>query len=372
MAIFKKIALHMFRTVAILVGLFFLLVLFFQAIRWNDVLWQRQHLSELRAAHASDDLGLDEQAFVAFDLLDNDLRLNEIRMIASHNSYKKLGSPLGKLFVGLGDSWKEAKALEYDNPDLTFQLDSGIRSFELDVRYRGGDFEAVHVPLVDNSTTATKLALAFEEIALWSEANANHIPIILLIEIKDDWMILDPFLDPIGSPELALFDQLLVESFGSTLYTPVDMSGAYASPKERVDQEGWPLLETVLGKVLVVLHPGKWTTPYVDLHAAGNAMTMFPAANNSSRTPASAVFAVHNDPDPDAILPLLEEGFIVRTRMDDYLDSDPDRYAAAIATGAQIMTTDFHPAHRFFDQPYYAFEDGFTIVQNTVLREEEE
>ncbi|MCK7488443.1 MAG: YhbY family RNA-binding protein [Bacillus subtilis] len=29
---------------------------------------------------------------------------------------------------------------------------------------------------------------------------------------------------------------------------------------------------------------------------------------------------------------------------------------AAILTGAQIMTTDFHSAHRFSDQPYYTFD----------------
>lgn len=355
-----------------LVGLFFLLVLFFQAIRWNDVLWQRQHLAELRGTYTDETTSDDEQDFVAFDLLDNDLRLNEIRMIASHNSYKKLGSPLGKLFVGLGDSWKEADALNYDNPDLTFQLQSGIRSFELDVRYRQGDFEAVHVPLVDNSTTATKLALAFEEIALWSEHHENHVPIVVLIEIKDDWMILDPFLQDIGDAELALFDQLIEEAFGELLYTPSDMKGEYSDPKARVDAVGWPQLADVAGKVLVVLHPGKWTNAYVAMHEADDAMAMFPAMSNASMDPASAVFSVHNEPDVDAIRALIAEGIMVRTRMDDYLKADPDRLADAIATGAQIMTTDFHPAHRFFDQPYYAFEDGFTIVRNDPLFEDEE
>lgn len=372
MTILKRVGLILFRIVAIFVGLFLLLVLFFHAIRWNDILWQKQHLTRLRTFYQFVDTSVDEQSFVNFDLLDNDLRFNEIRMIASHNSYKKLGSPLGKLFVGLGDSWKEAKALEYDNPNLTFQLESGIRSFELDVRYRGGDFEAVHVPLVDNSTSANKLALAFEEIALWSQHNDQHVPIVLLIEIKDDWMILDPFLDPIGTPELALFDQLLDLSFGDRLYTPVEMRGTFASPKDRVDQEGWPLLSELFGKVVVVLHPGKWIDPYLELHQSGDAMMMFVASSNTSGTPASAVFSVHNAPNVEAIRGLIDDGYIVRTRMDDYLEADPTRYADAIASGAQIMTTDFHPAHRFFDQPYYTFADAFVVVRNTVLLDEEE
>jgi hypothetical protein len=372
MAIIKKTCIFALRVIAVFVGLFLLLVLFFHAIRWNDILWQKQHLNELRAYYQIPDASVEEQSFVDFDLFDNDLRLNEIRMIASHNSYKKLGSPLGKLFVGLGDSWKEAKALTYDNPHLTFQLQSGIRSFELDIRYRGGDFEAVHVPLVDNSTTANKLALALEEIALWSQHQDQHVPIILLMEIKDDWMILDPFLDSIGTSELALFDQLLVDSFGDRLYTPVQMQGTFLSPKDRVDQEGWPLLSEMLGKVIMVLHPGKWTNPYLELHQSGAAMTMFVASSNTSGTPASAVFAVHNSPNVEAIRGLIEDGYMVRTRMDDYLEADPTRVADAIASGAQIMTTDFHPAHRFFDQPYYTFADGFVVVSNTVLLEEEE
>ena len=43
--------------------------------------------------------------------LTEDIKLNEIQMLASHNSYKKRGVPLGKLFIGLGDSFEEADAL---------------------------------------------------------------------------------------------------------------------------------------------------------------------------------------------------------------------------------------------------------------------
>jgi hypothetical protein len=372
----KKIVVRTLRTILTvllsLIGLFLLLVLFFNVIRWNDIALQRQHLAGLEREYRDFYVPIDEQAFVSFDLSDNELRLNEIRMIASHNSYKKLGSPLGKLFVGLGDSWKEAEALEYDNPDLSFQLNSGIRSFELDVRYRAGDFEAVHVPLVDNSSTAVKLALAFTEIALWSEHNPNHIPIILLMEIKYDWMMLDPFLTNIGLPELQMLDQLIVDTFGETLYTPLELRGSYASMQERLSTESWPLVSDLLGKVIVVMHPGRMTVDYAAADPDFNQMAMFPAVQNLDVDHPYAAFVVHNNPNPEAIASLLAQNLIVRTRMDEYLSADPDIFQQAMLTGAQIMTTDFHSAHRFINQPYYTFDGGYLIVTNTIFLDDEE
>ncbi|MGI6392772.1 MAG: Ca2+-dependent phosphoinositide-specific phospholipase C [Candidatus Izemoplasmatales bacterium] len=360
----KKIGKILLLVLFAVVGLFFTLILVFNIVRWRDISLQKQHLKDLRDLYSEDFVPIDEQKFVGFDLEDNDLRLNEIRILASHNSYKKKGTAIGKLFVGLGDSFAEARALEYGNPDLTTQLNVGIRSFELDVRYRKDEFECTHVPLVDNSTTAAKLALAFEEIALWSKNNPNHIPIILLLELKSDWMMLDPLLEDIGSAELTLLDELIVASFSDSLYTPKELMGAYSSIRERLVAESWPLVNALLGKVIVVLHPGKFTSDYLELDPEFDDMAMFPAVSNQDIDHPHAAFSVHNNPDPERILPLLEANMIVRTRMDSSLIPNEEVRALARECGAQIMTTDFHPAHQFKNKEKVFLEAEYLIIRN--------
>ncbi len=358
-------------TILTAIGLFLTLVLVFNSIRWHDISWQKRHLADLAELYDGTYVPVDEQQFVAFDLATTTLRLNEIRMIASHNSYKKLGTGLGKLFVGLGDSFAEAEALKYGNPDLTAQLDLGIRSFELDVRYRRGDFECTHVPLVDNSTTAAKLALALEEIKLWSDGNPGHIPIILLFELKDDWMILDPMLANIGAIELLLLDELLKDKFEDSLYTPGMLMDGHDSPNARLQAESWPLLTELLGKIIVVLHPGSFTQTYLETDPDYDSMAMFPGVSNLNVDHPYATFVVHNDPNVENIAALLDANLIVRTRMDANLVVDPDTRARAMASGAQLMTTDFHPAHQLEEGEAVYLQDEFLIITNDVLTADE-
>ncbi len=46
----------------------------------------------------------------------------------------------------------------YTHPPLDVQLDRGVRSFELDLHYKNGEFEVFHVPILDEGTTCRKLA----------------------------------------------------------------------------------------------------------------------------------------------------------------------------------------------------------------------
>jgi len=365
--VFKKIGKLFLIVIASVVTLFLMLILVFSSIRWRDISLQKKHLDDLESLYDEDYEATSEQQFVGFDLDLNTLRLNEIRILASHNSYKKQGTALGKLFIGLGDSFAEAKALKYGNPDLTTQMDLGIRSFELDVRYRKGDFECTHVPLVDNATTCAKLSLALQEINLWSEHNPGHLPIILLFELKNDWMMLDPGLSDIESEELLLLDTLLADAFGGSLYKPAELMGSYQSIRERLETESWPLVNELYGKVIVVLHPGDFTQTYLDLDPEFDETAMFPAVSNADIDHPYAAFSVHNDPDPEAIQTLLEANMIIRTRMDANLIVDEDMRTMAMNSGAQIMTTDFHPGHMFKDQDVVYLDDEYLIIRNQVL-----
>lgn len=369
--LWKRIIKIFVLVIVIVVGLFLLMLLRLASVRWASISRQERHLEELRELYHQDYDPVDEQAYANFDLDDSSIRLNEIRMIASHNSYKTQGTALGKFFVGLGDSFQEAKALKYANPPLTDQLEKGIRSFELDVRYRRDSFEAIHVPLVDNGSTAVKLELAFEEIALWSEHNPNHLPILMLLEFKDDWMMLDPALKPIEAAEFGLFDALLQASFGETLYTPSHLMGTFATIQARLLAESWPTLQELKGKIIVILHPGDFIDPYVATDPDLSQLSMFPGMSNLDVEAPYAAFVVHNDPNVAAIGSLLDQGLIVRTRIDANLLRDSATIQAAMDSGAQIMSTDFHPAHLFQDEPYQYLDEEYTVVLNERLLPDE-
>lgn len=366
----KKLIKKISMTLAITMGSLFLilvgLVIYFNLIRVVDINKQNKHIETLRALYDENHTTIDEQQFVSFDLKNNELRLNEIQLLATHNSYKKLGSGIAKIFVGLGDSFEEARALKYGNNDLTDQLNHGVRSFELDLRYRNGEFEVTHVPLVDNSSTAPKFYLALEEILLWSNNNPDHIPILVLLELKSDWMMLDPALSDFTEVELSMLDRAIKEVFGEKLFSPKEVIGSYADLNQAVTESGWPLLNDLLGKVIFILHPGKYTNTFVELNPDFTTMGMFPAASNTDNSYAS--FIVHNDPDVALINSLVSRNYIVRTRLDSNLNVSTERFNNGLLSGAQILTTDFGPNHNFKNNDYVAYlKDKYLITTNTYL-----
>jgi hypothetical protein len=62
----------------------------------------------------------------------NDLRLNQIQVIGSHNSYHAGMGPHEMEFLRARDP-KVADTLSYSHPSLDVQLDAGIRQIELDI-----------------------------------------------------------------------------------------------------------------------------------------------------------------------------------------------------------------------------------------------
>ncbi len=327
--------------VASLMTLFVLLVGYLALGRGNDLILQHVLIDRMEKIYKNDYEAVDEQAFADFDLGTTDLRFNEIQMLATHNSYKKKGSDLGKLLIGLGDSFEMADALKYGYHDFTTQMQSGIRSMEWDIRLRRGRFELTHVPLVDARSTAPVMEKALKEIKLFSDANPGHLPIVILIEVKTDWMILDPFLEEIDGDDLEDLNQMFADVLGEILWTPSDMTEEGMTLMETVTTNGWPLIRDMLGKVVVVLHPSSFTNPYVDLDPTLATLSMFPGVYQEQRDQPYAAFIVHNDPDVAIISGLVDEGFIVRTRIDEDLFFDSLRYENALMSKAQILSSDY-------------------------------
>jgi hypothetical protein len=347
--------------------LFVLIVLRLFAIKLYDSSVQNAHMRTLKSYYQSEDFEpVNESDFVDFDLNDQTIRLNEIQMLATHNSYKKTGSDIGKFFVGLGDSFDEARALKYGYKNLTDQFEAGVRSMEFDLRLRKTQYVLTHVPLVDNSSVAPDFAQALEEIALFSSNHPNHVPIIILMEIKDDWMILDHALQVIESKDLENLNTLLTEKLGNQLFTPQMMMEADKTLKETIQSTGWPTLNSLLGKVIFVLHPGNFTDMYFELDETLETQPMFIGSYASGINQDYASFIVHNNPSREEIEPLIQANFIVRTRIDANLIFNQSDFDQAVLSGAQILTSDFLVGRKDIKtSDIIYFDDNKMIIRKT-------
>ncbi|MBP7096880.1 MAG: hypothetical protein KBC36_12445 [Spirochaetia bacterium] len=270
------------------------------------------------------------------------LPFTRLRLLATHNSYRAAGTWLGLFLVGLVEPEWPAK-LAYAHRPLRDQLDSGIRSFELDLRPKGLGFVLSHVPLVDQRSAAPDFALALEELALWSDRNPGHLPIVVIVEAKDDYAFLDPGLGPWDLAAFGRLDAALREGLGPRLYGPDQFRGDRADLPTARALDGWPTVGELRGRIVFVLHEGeRFRKVYTSDRAALEGASLFTCA--PSDAPDSAGFAILNDPtDLASIKDALREGLVVRTRADADLESSPGRLEAALASFAQIVSTDFPP-----------------------------
>lgn len=328
-------------TISFVLILFIAIVIRLVSVRAIDLSKQRRHMDDLEELYQSNHFDeLDESSFVNFNINDPILKLDDIQMLASHNSYKKVGPAIGRFFVGLGDSFAEAKALNYGYKNITDQLNLGIRSFEFDLRYRRGQFELTHVPLVDPSSQAIEFELLLEEMKLFSD-HQTHLPIIVLIEIKDDWMVLDPFLNDFDVNALESLDKLIEDKLQTALFKPSDMVDETDLLRDVIMNDGWPNIDSLLNQIIFILHPGNFTTSYYEIDQTLQSQSMFIGSYYTENLPEYASFFVQNDVDIDKIQNLVNKHFMVRTRIDSNLNFIESRFIDAIESGAQILTTDF-------------------------------
>ncbi|HAX02354.1 MAG: hypothetical protein A2Y45_03575 [Tenericutes bacterium GWC2_34_14] len=348
-----------------IVTVFVLIVFRLYAIKIYDSVLQQSHMKKLEAYYEDSYTPVDESQFVNFDRFDDETTLDEIQMLASHNSYKKTGSDIGKFFIGLGDSFAEARALKYGYQNLTEQFEVGIRSMEFDLRKRKSSFVLTHVPLVDNSSVAPDFAMALEEINLYSENNPTHIPIVILLEIKEDWMILDHALQDISREELIELDELLENKLGTHLYKPSDFMQDGLSIRETILNHGWPTVTSLLGKVIFVLHPNNMNQAYLDIDSSLETQSMFIGSYADELETDYASFVVQNEVDVNLISSLVSNQYIVRTRIDESLLFDQDRMDEAIISGAQILTSDFTKGRKDLDQDEMITLNNYTVIKRT-------
>lgn len=288
------------------------------------------------------------------------LRLNQIQVIGTHNSYKvRAPEPA---FSRLLERYPQAITLDYAHPALDVQLDRGVRSFEIDVYYypeRDEHLRVMHVPRIDEESNVRTWKRALRVIKRWSDMHPGHVPISVLVEAKDDPIEeLGITVNPFTTEAFALMDAQIREVFPEErLLTPDDVRGGHATLPEAIAADGWPLLDEVRGQVFFCLHErGGLAALYAESSPVTEGRAMF--LRGEEGKPWSAVFVIDNPRDP-ALPDHVRRGYIVRTRADADLkeprQGDTSRFEAALASGAHILSTDY-PASWAYEPTNYVVE----------------
>jgi hypothetical protein len=144
--------------------------------------------------------------------MDENLRLNDLTSVGTHNSYK-LAIPEVELALLRKRSPKGAIALDYAHRPLVEQLNDGARQLELDVYYdpdggrfadpavprltgvpidaaireelRRPGFKVMHIPDFDFRSNCITFIACLRTIKDWSGAHPDHVPLLILINAKD-------------------------------------------------------------------------------------------------------------------------------------------------------------------------------------------
>jgi hypothetical protein len=295
----------------------------------------------------------------------SDLRMNQVQVIGTHNSYHQRPSDVTigqvKHFHSDAQSWT------YEHAPLDVQLDRGVRSFELDLHNMPQGIEVFHVPFGDTETSCRRFTDCLHVVRDWSDAHPGHLPISFLLEIKDEPAIVA--LSPAMPVDAATLDQIDADVRSvfvpDRLITPDDVRGDVPTLSEAVRTKGWPRLDDARDKVFVILHE---TGKNRDLYTAGRpSLEGRPMFVRSDEGRPDAATMVLDNPNDAAIPRLVREGYLIRTRADGGLRHSEDRKQAAIESGAQIVSTDFPPGEADTASGYVLdFPEGMPFRANPV------
>lgn len=262
------------------------------------------------------------------------LRFNHLQALGTHNSYHL--SP-GALI----------KELDYTHRPLDEQLGAqGVRQFELDIHFGdpGEPIEVYHLDVLDTGSTCADLVECLGVLKAWSDDHPAHHPLYVLLEFKsgfDDLAAEDRF--------MTLEDQVLSVWPSERLIVPDQIQGAAGNLRDGIAATGWPPLDELRGKLLLVMHDDQeWRDAYTDGGNSTQGRLLFPDAFGELAAPFAAVHSI-NDPIADVakIQAAVDAGHLVRTRADadnaEPSDGDTSRQIAALMSGAHFISTDYPP-----------------------------
>ena len=331
------------------------------------------------------------------------LRLDQSQVIGTHNSYHVAPDAVADALIRVVAP-READANAHTHRPLTEQLQRlGMRQLELDLFLdpRGGLYanplalqiarlqrknvpahdpagklkqagiKVLHSPDFEFRTTVYTLADALAEVRAWSDMHPRHFPVFLLLNLKSESF------SPLTKPpawNAAACDELEREILAvfprERILTPDDVRGKRPTLRDAVTAGGWPTVEAARGKVVFLLDDeGTICSEYLrasDILAGRLLFVSVP------RTHPAAAWMKRNDPvgSFDEIQTLVKAGFLVRTRADagtaEARTNDVTRREKALASGAQLISTDYPEPDPRFSEYAVRFESAVVVRANPV------
>lgn len=336
--------------------------------------------------------------------VDANVRANQVQAIGTHNSFKQwISDPELEMIREVNA--EGALSLEYGRPALSEQLDAGARQLEIDPYYdpdgglyadplgprrmaaqgeeipsfdaaplRGPGLKVFHTPDIDYRSNCLTFVVCLEQVKAWSDANPDHVPILLMINTKSSGISWEGAVKVVPWDRAAfdLMDEEILSVFPrERIITPDEVRGDHATLREGVVNGGWPQLEAARGRVIFGIDNGPETTAmYAEGHPSLEGRLAF--INTHPDAPEAGYFTM-NEPvrDQALIAERVAQGFLVRTRADadtrEARTGDTSRLEAALASGAQYISTDYMtPSETFGTEYVAALPDGSVARCNPV------
>lgn len=333
----------------------------------------------------------------------DDLKINQIQYLGSHNSYRlKPDEELLQFLLGLGNILPpefNPVELDYDHLPLDQQFSYyGIRQIELDLFLdaQGGLYynrrgyglidrdlasgipellepgiKVMHIPDIDYNAHQWSFIETLKEIKAWSDRYPEHIPIFVLLELSEK--TINSALPNVGfaQPESwenpnalnSLESEILRVFDREELILPDDVRGSYTSLNEAILNDNWPTIGESRGKV-VFLHNN---TNISNIYTAGSpSLENKLVFTNGVPGQEDAAFLLRNriNSSFSEINTLAEQGYMIRTRVDvgtyEARDSDYSKWILSLQSGAHFLSTDYYKADsRAGNGEWSNYEVGF-------------
>ena len=332
----------------------------------------------------------------------DDLKMNQLQVIGSHNSYRKAIETNLYTTIQAKDTSRSLKGLQYEHIGITEQLNKGLRNLEIDVyadskggRYahpngldiakpveeydskglmQSPGFKVFHMLDIDFRTSCLTFEICLQELKKWSDANPGHTPVYITLEPKDgdaSYFKTEP--EDFTPALFDALDQVIRKELGNNkLITPDMVRGKFNTLEEAVLHHNWPELKKAKGRFLFILdNNGAKRDLYVLNHPSLKGRAIFVNAE-PGKPEAATLF--RNNPEDATIPDLVKKGYLIRTRADadtkEARANDYSRFEAAKKSGAQIITTDYYLPSRFFNSSYQIKFDDNTYVRNNPVNGE--
>ena len=287
---------------------------------------------------------------------DSTLRLNQIQVIGTHNSYNAGFAPSEAKWLQQANP-KAYHGLEYSHPPLAQQFDGGARQIEIDIATdpKGGlyahpriveltkeaglpadpDFDpehkmdkpglkVLHVVDINQRSNCQPLTECLQQVRDWSRAHPRHVPIFVLLENKSG--ATKNVANAVEAPQFTVtdFDELDREIRSvfkpDEMIVPDQVRGSYPTLEAAVLAGNWPTLAASRGKVVFLMDQRKAEPIYTAGHPSLEGRVLF---TNASPGQPDAAFTEQNSGTPAEIDALVKKGYLVRARSD--ADTDNGR-----------------------------------------------